>query len=85
MSQTKSEYIHAIETSANPARSVTAQDRVVRVFGNVGITRATKNLVVGEMHLSGTYLTVYIKRDGRWQMLSSQSTPALRAAPANNK
>jgi ketosteroid isomerase-like protein len=84
MSQTKSDYIRATESSTNSVKSITTEDRVVRVFGNVGMTRAVKKLEVGDMHLSGTYLTIYIKRDGRWQMLSSQSTPAPRATPANN-
>jgi hypothetical protein len=32
------------------------------------------------MHLSGSYLTVYVMRDGRWQMLDEQSAPAPRPA-----
>lgn len=78
MAQTKPEYIEAVRSHAIPIKSIDAQDRVVRIFGTVGIVRGTKNLVVGDMHLSGSYLTVYVKRVGRWQMLSEQSSPAPR-------
>lgn len=76
MTQTKADYIKATAAHAFPIRSIDTENRVVRVFGNVGVVRGTKKLVVGsDMHLSGTYLTVYLWRDGRWQMLSEQSSP----------
>src|SRR3984957_18910028 len=76
--QTKAEYIEAT-AKGPPIKSIDTANRVVRIFGNVGIVRGTKSLVVGDMHLSGSYLTVYIMRDGRWQMLDEQSAPAPRA------
>jgi Domain of unknown function (DUF4440) len=79
MVQTKADYIKATESAAAGAKSVTTENRIVNVFGNVGVIRATKNIVTGnDMHLSGSYLAVYVKRDGRWQMLDSQSAPAPR-------
>ena len=75
VSQTKSDYLQGLEKLS--FESIVGKDRVVRIFGDVGIVRGTKELVLGNgMQLSGTYLTVYIKRDGRWQMLDQQSAPA---------
>jgi ribulose 1,5-bisphosphate carboxylase large subunit-like protein len=76
MVQTKADYLQATAKAAFPIKSIETANRVVRIFGNVGVIRGTKNLVVGDMHLSGSYLTVYIMRDGRWQMLDEQSAPA---------
>ncbi len=76
MTQTKADYLKATAAHAFPIKSIDTENRTVRVFGNVGVVRGTKKLVVGnDMHLSGTYLTVYLWRDGRWQMLSEQSSP----------
>ncbi len=76
MTQTKADYLQATAAHAFPIKSIETENRIVRVFGNVGVVRGTKTLVVGNgMHLSGTYLTVYLWRDGRWQMLSEQSSP----------
>jgi Domain of unknown function (DUF4440) len=80
ITQTKADYLRAAENNPMPIRSITTQDRVVRIFGEVGVIRGIKNVVAGDLHLSGSYLAVYVKRDGRWQMLDSQSTPALRPA-----
>jgi hypothetical protein len=74
--ETKAEYLQATTTAKFPIKSIDTANRVVRIFGKVGVVRGTKNLVVGDMHLSGSYLTVYIMRDGRWQMLDEQSAPA---------
>ncbi len=74
--ETKTDYLRATAKANFPIKSIDTANRVVRIFGKVGIVRGTKNLVVGDMHLSGSYLTVYIMRDGRWQMLDEQSAPA---------
>jgi Domain of unknown function (DUF4440) len=80
MTQTKAEYMRATASGAIPIRSINTQDRIVRIFGDLGVIRGVKNLVVGDMHLSGSYLAVYVKRDGHWQMLDSQSTPLFKPA-----
>lgn len=80
MRETKSEYIEAVRSGALPYRSIAISDRVARVSGDLGVTRGTMRLVVGDMHLGGTYLAVYIMRDGRWQMLDWQSTPQYRGS-----
>lgn len=77
MHQSKAEFIAAVRDGTLNYKSVTASDRVALVSGTLGVTRGTMHLVVGEMHLSGTYLAAYVLRDGRWQMLDWQSTPPL--------
>jgi hypothetical protein len=79
--ETKSEYLKGLE--GQKFESVIGVDRVVRIFGEVGVVRGTKNLVLANgMHLSGSYLTVYIMRDRRWQMLDEQSAPAMKLPEA---
>lgn len=75
-SQTKSDYLHWLDKAS--FQSIEGHDRVARIFGKVGIVRGIKQLVLSDgRHLSGSYLTVYIKQDGRWQMLDEQSSPAM--------
>lgn len=85
MVQTRADYIAATREAKFPVKSIMASDRVVRIFGTTGIVRGTKTLEVGDMHLSGTYLTVYVLRDGRWQMLDEQSAPAFKPQPVHPK
>jgi ketosteroid isomerase-like protein len=80
--QTKADYLAATRDAKFPIKSIDASDRVVRIFGDVGVVRGTKTLLVGDMHLSGSYLTVYVMRGGRWQMLDEQSAPAPRPPEA---
>src|SRR5580700_5006897 len=58
MVQTKAEYLQAAAKATFPIRSIDTANRVVRIFGNIGIVRGIKNVVVGDMHKSGSYLTV---------------------------
>jgi Domain of unknown function (DUF4440) len=74
--ETKAQYLQANGNPNFRIESITTENRVARIFGNVGVVRGIKNLVVGGVHKSGSYLTVYITRDGRWQMLDEQSAPA---------
>lgn len=74
--QTKSEYLQDVRGGGIPYRSIDAQDRVARVFEHVGVTRGLLHMVVADQQLSSSFLGVYIKRDGRWQLLDWQSSPA---------
>lgn len=74
--QTRSEYLQDIRSGRIPYRSIEAKDRVARVFANVGITRGLLHMVVGDQELSSSFLGVYVKRGGRWQLLDWQSSPA---------
>ena len=74
--QTKPEYLQDIRSGHIPYRSIETQDRVARVFGNVGITRGLIHMIVGDKDLSSSFLGVYVQHDGRWQLLDWQSSPA---------
>lgn len=78
--QTKSEYLQVARGSAMANGSITTAGRVVLVSGNMGVTRGKLNVVAGELHLPGLYLAVYVKRDGRWQLLDWQTSPAPQTA-----
>jgi hypothetical protein len=73
--RTKAEYLNDIESGRAPYRSIQAEDRSARVFGNVGTTRGQLRMVVGDKELLSSYLAVYVHRDGRWQLLDWQSSP----------
>ncbi|WP_206243542.1 nuclear transport factor 2 family protein [Novosphingobium terrae] len=76
MMQTKADYIEAARHPKFSPSEITTERRTVRIFGKVGVVRGIKKLTAGPMHLSGSYLAVYVLRDGRWQMLEEQSAPA---------
>ena len=83
--ETKADFIMAAQ--ARPGNgTITAEDRVVMVSGNIGVTRGKLFVGMGETRLPGLYLGVYVKRAGRWQLLSWQTSPAPRPpAPPTNK
>jgi len=73
--QTKAEYIASILNGRFQFKSVATEGRFARVTGALGMTHGTQRLVVGDMHLADTYLAVYVRRAGRWQLLAWQSAP----------
>ena len=73
--ETKAGYL-AAQANAKGQGSIAASDRTVRVFGDVGVTRGTLTVTIGDRNLPGLYLAVYVRRDGRWQMLDWQTSPA---------
>ena len=76
MVQTKADYLKATAGHRFDITQITTEQRSARVFADIGIVRGIKRLVVGDgMHLGGSYLTIYVFRDGRWQMLDEQSSP----------
>lgn len=74
--QTKSEYLQDVRSGHIPYRSIEAKDRVARVFAHIGVTRGLLHMTVGDKELSSSFLGVYVQRDGRWQLLDWQSSPA---------
>ena len=83
MIQTRADYMRSTEEAKYPIRSIDTEHRVVRIFGNVGVVRGNKNFVIDLVpgkgsHLSATYLAVYLKRDGRWQLLELLQIGAFR-------
>ena len=73
--ETKAEYL-AAQAGAKGQGTIEAADRTVRVFGDLGVTRGKLNVAIGDLRLPGLYLAVYIHRDGRWQLLDWQTSPA---------
>jgi ketosteroid isomerase-like protein len=73
--QTKSEHLAQIANGKLDYRAITTEDRLVRVFGNVGITRGRIIQTVGERNNNESYLAVYTRRDGRWQLLDWRTSP----------
>ena len=78
LTQTKSEHIEQIRNGRLDYRSIATENRLVRVFGNVGITRGRIIQTVGERNNNESYLAVWVKRDGRWQMLDWRTNPVPR-------
>ena len=74
--QTKAEYLHAVDTGASRYRSIETADRSVRLFGKYGITHGTITLNVGvDRKIVARYTGLHEWRDGRWQVISFQTTP----------
>jgi hypothetical protein len=73
--QTRDDFVAAVRDGKLAFKSVSATDRLARASGTLGMTRGTIHLVVGDMHLTGTYLAAWVWRDRRWQLLDWQSTP----------
>ena len=76
--QTKAEYLHAVDTGASRYRAIETSDRSVRLFGNYGITHGIITLSVGvDRKIVARYTGLYEWRDGRWQVISFQTTPVM--------
>jgi hypothetical protein len=73
--QSKAEYLAGFTAGRTGYRSLVPKDRVAGVSGNLGWTRALLAQQVGERTMSSSYLAIYVKRAGRWQLLSWQTTP----------
>ena len=74
--QTKAEYLHDVEAGNSRYRSIEPSDRSVQILGNVAITHGAITLGVGvDRQINGRYSGVYIMKDGRWQVVSFQTTP----------
>lgn len=76
LTQTKADYLKAASQNPFGITQITTENRAVRIFGTVGVVHGIKRLVTSSgMHLAGSYLTIYVFRDRRWQMLDEQSSP----------
>jgi ketosteroid isomerase-like protein len=76
--QNKAQVFSLFSTGKIVYKSVETSDQHVQVVGDVGIITGTIKLVYndGADHLiDSVYTDVYVKRDGRWQLLAWQSTP----------
>lgn len=80
--QTKTEYLNGLLHGPATYLGVSASARTAKVFGDVGFTRAIYSLVLTDRIVRSSYLAVYVKRVGRWQLLSWQTTPDEAPIPA---
>lgn len=77
MVQSKSMYIDAIVDGHLAFHSILPDHRVAWVSGPLGVTHANMQLVVGQMHLGGSYTAVYRLHAGQWQLVDWQSSAAV--------
>lgn len=74
----KDAYIGVIKSGKTKYKSIVPEEVTARTFGDVAIVngKATIDLVSDgqDRHLILRYTDVWVKRDGRWQMVSWQST-----------
>lgn len=73
--ETRADHMAALRGGSLDYRRIEPSDRVVHVYGNVGTSRANLIIQVGERVLRSSVLGVYVWRDGRWQLVSWQTTP----------
>lgn len=80
--QTKEEYLHGVKGGLVHYRRLEPSNRASRVYGNIGLTHGTIAMDAGpDRQTVARYTGVYIHRDGRWQLLSWQTT-AIAPPPA---
>ncbi len=77
--ETKEQYIGLIASRHYDYRSLTQLRRSFRGYGDLvlvdGDVRIQEVVPAGERNFVSRYLQAWAKRDGRWQMVSWQSTP----------
>ena len=77
--ETKEQYIGLIASRHYDYRSLTQLRRSFRGYGDLvlvdGDVRIQVVVPAGERNFVSRYLQAWAKRDGRWQMVSWQSTP----------
>jgi len=81
--ETKEQYIGLIASRHYDYRSLTQLRRSFRGYGDLvlvdGDVRIQVVVPAGERNFVSRYLQAWAKRDGRWQMVSWQSTPLAAA------
>ncbi|WP_395397891.1 nuclear transport factor 2 family protein [Novosphingobium sp. BL-8A] len=76
--QTKAEYLKDVQAGTSRYRSIEASDRSATFYGNIAVTRGQMVLNVGvDRRIEVRFTGIYVKRAGRWLVLSWQSTPIM--------
>jgi ketosteroid isomerase-like protein len=73
--QTKQQFIDSVTAGRLASPSATYSDRNVRIYGD---TAVSTGLVTGAGPNATDkirYMRVYVKRNGRWQVVATQATP----------
>lgn len=73
--QGKTQFLQSFNNSRAHFRSIELSERTARIYGDVGVTHGLQTVHLDtEVTLSDRYTGVYVKRDGRWQLVGWQST-----------
>ena len=75
LAQTKAEFIEADELGAGFFKEHLHSDRIVTFRGDVAISTGTATLSSQTHRHAFRYLRLYLKSNGGWKMVASQSTP----------
>lgn len=86
IAQSKAEYLRDVAAGVSRYRNIEASERSVAIVGDTAVTHALVTLHVGaDRRIVARATGVYVRRGGRWLVLSWQSTPiATQAAPAQS-
>jgi len=72
--QSKSEHLHDIETGTALYKRIDAKEQVPSIYGNTGLIQGVAVFTTGgggrEITSTLRYTSVYVRRQGRWQMVS---------------
>ena len=70
---TKREWLGAIESGRIDFSAVTPRDLKVRNYGSTAVVNALYDVVLNARPMTIQYLTVYVKDDGRWRIVTQQT------------
>lgn len=74
--QGKVAYLADVQAGKSRYRSIEVGERSATLYGAVGVTHSVLTLNVGvDRRIVARATGVYVRRDGRWQVISWQSTP----------
>jgi hypothetical protein len=72
--QSKSEHLHDIEIGSAVYKRIDTKEQVPSIYGNTGLIQGVANFATGggdrESAFELRYTSVYVRRQGRWQMVS---------------
>lgn len=76
---TKERFLNSIRTGSLRFKSVTSRQMRVRSYGDVGVVNGLYDLVLESRNgtvtpMSIQYLNVYVKDNGRWRIVTQQTT-----------
>ncbi|MEW6127015.1 MAG: nuclear transport factor 2 family protein [Acidobacteriota bacterium] len=76
--ESKADFLNSVKTGSIRYESMNHSDVTVNVYGNTAVMRGTSDIRVvnagQSIALKIRFTTVYVKKDGRWQMVAWQST-----------
>ena len=70
---TKASYIQSIREGKSVYESITPEEMKVRFYGKIAIINGICSIKLPTASLHLKYIDVYVKRNGKWQMIAWQS------------